>query len=195
MMASLGLLWGLVNGLQIVTFLMFFNIPMPANVLILQEVLYEIATFNLIPLGWLKSFFDDMLGDLDNNKEVDMSSQARETKYHRTNPIYNLLVPIFFTVLDYLLLLLLYLASRCSRKASKYYFKNNQEMYWNYYIRLLLECSIAISLACMVKMYALDFSNVFEGLSSLFAITMLLITIIFPIIATRCLWKLHGESY
>ena len=51
--ASLSLLWGLINGLQIVTFLLFFNIPIPANVLIVNEVLYEVANFDLIPLDWL----------------------------------------------------------------------------------------------------------------------------------------------
>ena len=136
-----------------------------------------------------------MLGDFDNNKEVYLSQYATEVKYHRTNPIYNLTQPIFFTALTYGLLMILKMASFISRKASKYYFQNKQEMYWNYFIRLLLEGCIAISLSCMVKLYALDFSNLYESFSSIFALAMLLTVLLFPLIATRFLWKLHRNNY
>ena len=59
------MLWGLINSLQIVSYLMFFNIPIPANVLVVNKVLYEIATFDLVELDWLEEYFDDLVGELD----------------------------------------------------------------------------------------------------------------------------------
>ena len=47
---------------------MLFNIPIPGNVLILNKVFYEIATFDIIPLDWLEGYIDDTFGHLDNNK-------------------------------------------------------------------------------------------------------------------------------
>ena len=59
---SLSMMWGLINSLQIVAYLMLFNIPIPAHVLIVNKVFYEIATFDLIDLGWLEEYLDDWFG-------------------------------------------------------------------------------------------------------------------------------------
>ena len=58
LMFSLSMLWGLVNGLQIVAYLMLLNVPMTANVLVVDEMFYEIATFDLIPLDFFEDFLD-----------------------------------------------------------------------------------------------------------------------------------------
>ena len=58
-LASLSMLWGLINGLQVLAYLMLFNIPIPANVLIVNAVFYEIATFDVIPLDWLTDYIDE----------------------------------------------------------------------------------------------------------------------------------------
>ena len=53
---------------------MLLNIPIPANVLIVDSVFYEIATFDIIPLDWLTDYIDTLIGDLDKNKQVYLSS-------------------------------------------------------------------------------------------------------------------------
>ena len=46
----------------------------------------------------------------------------------------------------------------------------------------------------MIKIFAIDFSNYFESFSSVFAISLLILTIAFPILATRFVWKKHTEA-
>ena len=41
---------------------MLINIPMTANVLVVNEVFFEIATFDLIPLDFINDFIDDKFG-------------------------------------------------------------------------------------------------------------------------------------
>ena len=55
-------------------YLMLFNIPIPANVFIVSSKIYEIATFDMIPLEWLTDYLDDAVGDNDNNKGVYLSA-------------------------------------------------------------------------------------------------------------------------
>ena len=110
---SLSLLWGLINGLQVVVYLMLFNIPIPANVLILNSVFYEIATFDLIPLDWLTDYIDDTFGHLDNNGQVYLSAQALEVGYNRTNPIINLILPIFLILASLTLYFILMSLTSC----------------------------------------------------------------------------------
>ena len=86
---------------------------MPANVLIVNKVFYEVATFDLIPLDWLTDYIDSWVGDLDKNKEVYLSAQAKEISYERTNPIINLILPLFMILVTVIILLLLKIMSFC----------------------------------------------------------------------------------
>ena len=47
-----------------------------------------------------------------------------------------------------------------------------ERIYYNSFLRLYLEEYLAIAIACLIKLYALDFTNLFEGFSSTFAILM-----------------------
>ena len=46
---ALGLLWGLINCMQIVAHFDLVNIMMPANAHFLFKILVSIATFNILP--------------------------------------------------------------------------------------------------------------------------------------------------
>ena len=56
---SLSMLWGLINGIQIMAYLMLFNLSLPANLLTVLEVLYEVANFDLIPLDYITDFIEE----------------------------------------------------------------------------------------------------------------------------------------
>ena len=71
---SLSMMWGLINSVQIVAYLMLFNIPIPANVLVVNKVFYEIATFDMIDLEWLEAYLDDWVGEYDQNNDVYLSA-------------------------------------------------------------------------------------------------------------------------
>ena len=120
-MFSLSMLWGLINGIQIIAFLMLFNIPIPANILIVDTVFYEIANFDLIEFDWVTDIIDNIFGELDNNKEVFLSDNALENGYDRTNPIINLVLPLILTLGTLLFISLLKLTSLCSEKLQKVY--------------------------------------------------------------------------
>jgi len=55
--ASLSLLWGMINALQIISHLPYFNIMMPANAQDFYNFLNDISNFNIIPtdmiFNWL----------------------------------------------------------------------------------------------------------------------------------------------
>ena len=121
LMFSLSMLWGLINGIQIIAFLMLFNIPIPANILIVDTVFYEIANFDLIEFDWVTDIIDNIFGELDNNKEVFLSDNALENGYDRTNPIINLVLPLILTLGTLLFISLLKLTSLCSEKLQKVY--------------------------------------------------------------------------
>ena len=194
-MMSLSMLWGLINGLQIVAYLMLFNIPIPGNVLVLNKIFYEIATFDIIEVDWLEEYFDGLVGELDENKDVYLSDSAREQGYDRTNPFNNLILEILLVVIAIAFLLLLKIMSCCGSIIKKCYMRVKEHMCWNAAIRMMSEEYITVSLACMIKVYAYNFSNFYEAFSSTFAMCMLLALAMFPFLVTRWLWKLHAQSF
>ena len=201
LMFSLSMVWGLVNGLQIVAYLMLLNVPMTANVLVVDEVFYEIATFDLIPLDWINDYLDKTFGDLDNNGEVYLSATAIDAGFDKTNPIHNLVLPLFFSsitlvFLGLLLLISLFFTSliKCSRIPLRVYRTVKKKIFWNYYIRLFIEEYIVISMACMIKLFALDISNYFERFSSIFTVLLLIVVLGFPVFVWRFLYKRHEQE-
>ena len=57
-----------------------------------------------------------------------------------------------------------------------------------------MEEYIVIALACLIKIYAFDVSTYYECISSLFAFSLLVITLVFPILAAKFLWAKHGSE-
>lgn len=62
-------------------------------------------------------------------------------------------------------------------------------MYWNMYIRLGIEEYQVISIACLIKLYALDFINIFESFSSIFGILGMALVIAAPLIIWRYMYR------
>ena len=46
---SLSILWGLINALQMIVHMPFLNIIIPVNAKLVYDMLYEMATFDIIP--------------------------------------------------------------------------------------------------------------------------------------------------
>ena len=115
-MMSLSMLWGLVNGIQIIAYFMLLNLAMPANVIVVYEILYELATFDLIPLDFVTDFLDEQVGEYDNNRNVTLGAQALSTGFDRTNPIVNMIIPIVTIFVTVAVVLLLKILSYCHWK-------------------------------------------------------------------------------
>ena len=73
--------------------------------------------------------------------------------------------------------------------------KIKKKAFYSWFIRILEEEYITITLACLIKIYALDYSNLYESVSSTFAISMLLMTIAFPIFSSIFLLKKHKQDW
>ena len=52
---------------------MLLNVPIPGNVLLVDEILYEIATFDIVPLDFVNEFLEEHSKHVDNNKQVHLS--------------------------------------------------------------------------------------------------------------------------
>ena len=58
-------------------------------------------------------------------------------------------------------------------------------IYWNAFIRLFIEEYQVIVIACLIRMYAVDFSTAFEGFSTIFGVIGMVIVLMCPI----AVWK------
>ena len=69
--------------------------------------------------------------------------------------------------------------------------KLSKRLYPSALLRYGLEEYITISIAALIKLYALDFSSWFECLSSIFAIALIIVIVIVPFIIWKFLYKNH----
>ena len=65
--ASLSLLWGMLNSLQLIMLLPMLNVYVPASATDLFSTLTQISKFNLVPFDWLVDYF---VIDGPNNQET-----------------------------------------------------------------------------------------------------------------------------
>lgn len=60
---SLAVLWGLVNSLQIIAHFKLLRVIMPTeSTKIYYEIMYELATFDIVPTDEITSFLQDNIG-------------------------------------------------------------------------------------------------------------------------------------
>lgn len=57
MSTSLSILWGLINCLQIAVYMPLLNVEFPPNVGLMLNKLTDVATFNILPMDLLNSYF------------------------------------------------------------------------------------------------------------------------------------------
>ena len=91
------------------------------------------------------------------------------------------------TIAVNLLLILLKVIS-CNRKCRESIKRQLRKIVWNSYIRLFIEEYLIITIAALIKMYALDFSTTFEAVSSCLAIVLMVTTILSPFVVRGFLY-------
>ena len=105
--------------------------------------------------------------------------------YDTSNPIYNCIDAIVLFLIGGLVALLLkldrFIGQRFDRVRNVVK-RIEKQMYWNLYIRLGIEEFQVISIGCLIKLYALDFSNVFESLFSIVGILGMALVILAPLV-------------
>ena len=94
---AMTLLWGMLNGMQIVAHFDLVNIMMPANAHLLFKVLVQIATFDLVPSESIISEMEDGLGI--ENDEFALTDSFIDFEFDTSSPVNNLQVMFLAMVL------------------------------------------------------------------------------------------------
>ena len=139
---------------------------------------------------------------MDNNGEVYLSETALDSGgFEKTNPIHHLIFPFAVIIITVLIVGFLKLISFCLSKILKssnvprdIYNGIKRKIFWNHFIRLFIEEYIILSMVCLIKIYALDFTNYFESISSVFAIFLLTVVLVFPLFVWRFLYNRHATE-
>ena len=94
---AMTLLWGMLNGMQIVAHFDLVNIMMPANAHLLFKVLVQIATFDLVPSEPIISEMEDGLGI--ENDEFALTDSFIDFEFDTSGPVNNLQIMFLAMVL------------------------------------------------------------------------------------------------
>ena len=123
-----------------------------------------------------------------------MSDSTREA-FDTTNPLLNLsleltiLIGIFISTAVVFLLMHLISNMACRNEIKKLH----RRLYPSALIRFGLEEYITITIVVLIKLYALDFSNWFESVSSIFALIAASFIALVPIMIWIFLYKNHDK--
>ena len=154
--ASLAQLWGMINGLQIVTHLPFFNVKLPGNANLFNNNLMTIANFDIIDIGIVTELFFYFPDE--EPYSLTLSRSGYETKYlllglgfaAYTLAIYLAMVFVF---------VLLWPLSLCSKRVKKLTDKLKEKLFWNTLIRLFIELYLDVLVYAIVNVKTVDWNH------------------------------------
>ena len=94
-LGSISLLWGFINSLQIVAHIPLLSVILPGNARIVYDVMYKIATFDIIPMDPLLNTIEESVQDIDNSENHSFRvSESCQDAFGSTNPFLNLTLEI-----------------------------------------------------------------------------------------------------
>ena len=142
----------------------------PANCQSVFSSLINVATFDLIPVSPIIEPITSVLKTYD---DVDIPDCFREFEYISTNPIQNLsFVFLFMVFLLFLPLMIegikflfgwsITIVEGLERIGRNY-------IYWNTYLRFILEGYIELAIACQLRLYTLKFNSISDGILTTFS--------------------------
>ena len=157
-------------------------------------------TFDLIPTDSVMDQLGNHLSQYDNSDSHDnhVSQQTKDMGYDSPNPIENVFgtatIVVSAIVLAFVILFLLKLAVGVAfPEIDVLLQKLKKIIFWNTILRFWLEEFLTISIANLIKLYALDFTNWYEFLMSASSIASMIMIIATPYIIYRFLKKNHEK--
>ena len=174
------------------------NVIMPGNISIVYDIIYMIATFDLIPMDMVDEHAEKLLSGLDNSDQhARHETESTQDSFDSTNPFLNLSLEISIMLamitLHLATLGLAAIVSPHSRQKEQKLKAMVDVHYPSCYFRFSLEEYLTISIVVLIKLYALDFSNWFEVLSSVFAMLLGIAVILAPFWIWYFLYKHHKQ--
>ena len=182
------LLWGLINSLQIIGHLPLLNLYIPANVYKFFQSIIMLSQINIIPVDRLISSFELDMG-IESNEFI-LTESLADFGYDSSDMIKNLQV-MFLTILVLVgipvFLLLASLCFRWSQTAKQCLKLTVRKLFWNTYIRFLLEAYLALSICSLLRLKQFNFDSSSDSFLSLFACFTIALLIIFLLLSTMVL--------
>ena len=68
-LGTINMFWGFINSLQIVAHIPLLTIIMPGNASVIYDLLYKVATFDLLPIDPILEEIEDSLAEYDNSED------------------------------------------------------------------------------------------------------------------------------
>ena len=133
-----------------------FDLLMPANAKGFFKHIVAIATFDLVPTEGIMSWIEQFLETT--RTEGDINNTFEEFDYATTDPIQNLkfifLLAVFLVLLPLLMkaIKLVTFFSKDSQKKIK--MVESQYIYWNLYIRFMLETNLEFCLSAFIRIHS-----------------------------------------
>ena len=165
--ASLQLLWGMINALQIICHLPLFNLYMPSSAIVFFDTVKELTEFKIIPT----------------EKVVDwLLRNDPESFFREIGPLF--LVPVFGAVI-LIVMLLLYCCSERFEYAFLAHYYLRYLIFWNGPLRYFLEGYMVFSLSSLLAVTeGLDWTTNLARMNSLLVIAILALVFLLPMILT-----------
>ena len=126
----------MINGLQIVTHLPFFDVFLPGNANLFNENLISIANFEIIDIGFITElifYFPD-----EDPYSLPLQRSGYDTKYLMLGLGFSFYILVVYLVMI-AALILLYPFSKCFKRVKKITDKLREILFWNMLIRLFIE--------------------------------------------------------
>ena len=179
------------------------NVQMPASAESTYSTVLQIATFRFPFVDdvtdWVKEQIKELIMTEDENIEisdgtrklVEVSRSTADAGYMTSNPFVNSAFAIMLSsviAIVFLTVLLLKCAIQKNKSVNKLYTLIKQKMFWGVVIRYILENFIMLSVAYMIKLYALSFETITQALTSVFTVGVVILLIAIPLVTTHFLF-------
>eukprot|EP00347_Sterkiella_histriomuscorum_P008002 403346742 len=153
MQQGLQSIWGMINGLQLLTHLPLMNLNMPANLICFYSLINDIASFDLIPTD---SFTDDIM-EFDEDSDYAFNNSFDFMGYQSVNLITNLGLFFYIILINLVILILALYASvllyATKYKRSSFYKYINEKLLFNQILRLQLEAQLELCLCSLLAVF------------------------------------------
>lgn len=142
----------------------------PANCKRVFSILIKIVTFDLIPVD---PIIDPIASILKTYDDIDLPDNFTEFEYESTNPIENLsFVFLFIVFLSFLPLMIKgieFLFGWSFTFVQKLEGISKSYIYWNTYLRFMLEAYIELSITCQLRFFTFKFNSISDGILTVFS--------------------------
>lgn len=194
--ASLSMLWGMINALQIVAHLPMFNVSMPANCAEFFQLFLDCASFNIIKIDkvyeWLRLVPTQT--NVENQRLLNSTSanSTNSTGFTESAPpdegVYKTLGPIFLTLIGILLLVCVLVLLKVMSKLGPFKQAANKIFNWIYYfifwntpLRYIMESYINLTLTTLTFIATTDYwSDNFKITETLFSFVVMFVCVVAP---------------